>query len=34
MKDSNNIIPIKTYNASRDKSIIFKDNKNKSGIYR
>jgi hypothetical protein len=34
MKDSNNILPIKTYNASKDKSLICTENKNKSGIYR
>jgi len=34
MKDSNNILPIKTYNASKDKSLIYTENKNKSGIYR
>jgi hypothetical protein len=34
MKDNNNIIPIVTYSASRDKSIIYTENKNKSGIYR
>ena len=34
MKHSNNIIPIKTYNISKDKSLIYKDNLNKSGIYR
>lgn len=34
MKNNNNIIPIVTYNASRDKSIIYTENKNKSGIYR
>lgn len=32
---NNNIVPIKTYsNAERDKFIIYKDNNNKSGIYR
>jgi group I intron endonuclease len=34
MKDNNNVIPIVTYNASRDKSNIYTENKNKSGIYR
>lgn len=37
MKDNNNsnIIPIVSYyNADKDKSIIYKENKNKSGIYR
>jgi group I intron endonuclease len=34
MKDSNKIVPIKTYNASKDKSLIYTENKNKSGIYR
>ena len=29
MKDSNKIIPIKTYNASKDKSLIYTENKNK-----
>lgn len=32
---NNNIVPIKTYsNAERDKFILYKDNNNKSGIYR
>lgn len=32
---NHNIVPIKTYsNAERDKFILYKDNKNKSGIYR
>ena len=43
MKNNNNIIPMVTYSAStlnlfysasRDKSIIYTENKNKSGIYR
>ena len=37
MKENNinNIIPIITYNnALKDKSLIYKDNKNKSGVYR
>jgi len=34
MKNNNNIIPMVTYNASIDKSIIYTENKNKSGIYR
>jgi len=34
MKDNNNIVPIVSYNASKDKSIIYKNNFNKSGIYR
>lgn len=34
MKKKNNIIPIKTYNASKDKSIIYTENQSKSGIYR
>jgi len=36
MKNNNvNIIPIVSYfNADKDKSIVYKENKNKSGIYR
>lgn len=41
MKDSTNsrnkninIVPLVSYNASKDKSIIYKDNLYKSGIYR
>lgn len=34
MKYSNKIIPIKTYNASIDRCIIYTENKKKSGIYR
>jgi hypothetical protein len=36
MKNNNiNIIPVVSYyNAEKDKSIIYKENKNKSGIYR
>lgn len=34
MNNNNNIIPMMTYSASRDKSIIYKENKNKFGIYR
>jgi hypothetical protein len=32
---SNNIIPVVSYsNADKDKFIVYKENKNKSGIYR
>lgn len=35
MKENNIIVPIVSYsNAGKDKHIIYKDNKNKSGIYR
>jgi group I intron endonuclease len=35
MKQNNLVIPVITYsNTERDKSIIYKENKNKSGIYR
>jgi hypothetical protein len=35
MKNNNNIIPIVSYsNADKDKFIIYKENRNKSGIYR
>jgi hypothetical protein len=38
MKDNNNnvnIIPVVSYtNADKDKSIVYKENKKKSGIYR
>jgi hypothetical protein len=35
MKNNNPFVPIKTYlNAYIEKSIIFSDNKSKSGVYR
>jgi len=35
MKNINNVIPVKSYfNASEDKAIIYKENKNQCGIYR
>lgn len=34
MKNNNKIIPIVTYNMDINKSIIYKENKGKSGIYR
>lgn len=33
MKNNNNIIPMVTYNASRDKSKIYEENRRKSGVY-
>jgi len=35
MKNINNVKPVKSYfNASEDKAIIYKENKNQCGIYR
>jgi hypothetical protein len=35
MKQNNLVFPVITYaNAERDKSIIYKENKNKCGVYK